>query len=525
MDALGRGELRSKSLLAALFAAVLLAAFTTSCSTSHAPGPAATDTSEANVPHSARPLPDWEDTVIYFVILDRFADGDSSNNENVDPRAKGAFHGGDLAGLTAQLDYLEDLGISAIWVTPVVRQIPGFVTGAGFPDWAYHGYWADDFHSVDPRFGSEEQLAELVRQAHARGIRVLLDVVYNHAGYDSKYTTNAKTKDWLRTNANGECRQNDDILSCLAGLPDFKTELPEVADYLFDAHIGLAKRTGIDGFRLDTVKHVTHEFWQEHRRRTREELGDGFFLIGELWGGDATSLDAYFVNDEMDAGFDFGFQGSTLAWLEGRGRTVAFSRYLEKRHGVRAGYHVSHYLSSHDVPGALHQLGGDRKTFGLAAALQFVSFGIPMVYYGEEAGRAGGDWPDNRSDMPWGDAPVQPGAGIERDDELHALYKRLIDIRRAHPALSRGGYVPISSDGDLLVFSRVHEPTGDAVVVAVNRGQSLVTAGVTAPVQWNSTSVTDALSGEPIPMQNGSIQIGVPPRSVRILAAGRASTP
>ena len=138
----------------------------------------------------------------------------------------------------------------------------------------------------------------------------------------------------------------------------FRTEWPEVADYLMDAHLGLAARVGLDGFRLDTVKHVDHSFWQEHRRRTRDELGDGFFLVGEVWGGDAQSLDPWFSGDEMDAGFDFGFQGSVLAWVEGRGRTVAFDRYLKSRETVRDGHLLAHFLSSHDVPGALYQLQG-----------------------------------------------------------------------------------------------------------------------------------------------------------------------
>jgi glycosidase len=125
------------------------------------------------------------------------------------------------------------------------------------------------------------------------------------------------------------------VTSCVAGLPDLRTELPEVADYLMTAQLGRAERTGGDGFRRDTVRHVAHEFWQEHRRRTRERLGDDFFLLGEVWGGDPGVLDPWFENDEMDAGFDFGFQGSTLAFVEGRGRAVAYDRYLQKRHAVR----------------------------------------------------------------------------------------------------------------------------------------------------------------------------------------------
>ncbi|HEY7162446.1 MAG TPA: alpha-amylase family glycosyl hydrolase, partial [Acidobacteriota bacterium] len=251
----------------------------------------------------------WSDAVLYFVIVDRFADGDPSNNQNVDINAKGTFHGGDLKGLINNLNQIADLGVTAIWITPVVKNIDGFVTGAGFPDWGYHGYWADDFYKIDSRFGTEDDLKILVQECHKRGIKLLLDVVYNHCGYDSQYTKNPETKGWLRTEALGTCGQ-DDLTSCLSGLPDFKTELPEVADYLMKAHLGLAKRVNLDGFRLDTVKHVDHPFWKEHRQRIRNEIGENFFLLGEVWGGDPNVLDPWFEGDEIDAGFDFSFQGN-----------------------------------------------------------------------------------------------------------------------------------------------------------------------------------------------------------------------
>jgi glycosidase len=476
-------------------------------------------------PVTVTPHERWDDAVLYFVVLDRFADGDKGNNNGVDRAAKGTFHGGDLAGLRQQLDELADLGVTALWITPVVENIPGFVTGAGFPDWGYHGYWADDFYAMDRRFGTEEELKGLVDDAHARGIEVLLDVVYNHAGYDSRYTKDARYKGWLRTEGLGTCGQ-DDITSCVSGLPDFKTEMPEVRDYLLKAQIDRAKRAGVDGFRLDTVKHVTHEFWQEHRRRVNAELGEDFFLIGEVWGGDAQSLDPWFAGDEMDAGFDFSFQGNTLAWVQGRGRTVAFDRYLKSREKVRAGYLLSPYLSSHDVPGALFQLGGDRALFRLAAILQLTAQGVPQIYYGEEVGRPGGDWPDNRSDMPWGDRKIQPGAGEPRDEALRADYKKLIAVRRAHKALSRGLHTSLSSDGDLLVFLRHDEASGDAVVVAVNRGTEPAKASFEAPAAWGNAPVRDEWKGEDLPrtgnrIEVNRIEITVAPRDARILAAGK----
>ena len=488
------------------------------CAVSPQPPPVPQPAAEAAPPIAVTPQSEWRDAILYFVVLDRFADGDPSNNLEVDRQAKGAFHGGDLAGLRQQLDELAGLGVTAIWITPVVKNIDGFVTGAGFPDWGYHGYWADDFTRLDSRFGSEEDLEALVDDAHRRGIKVLLDVVYNHVGYDSGYTTAPATRGWFRTENAGTCG-SDDLTSCLAGLPDFKTDLPEVREYLMGAHLGLASRVGLDGFRLDTVKHVEHDFWQEHRGRLDAELGEEFFLVGEVWGGDAKSLDPWFAGDEMDAGFDFSFQGSTIGFLLGRGRPVAFNRYLERRHEVREGYHLAHYLSSHDVRGGLDMLAGDVGLFRLAALLQFTVSGIPTIYYGEEVGRPGGDWPENRSDMPWGGRDVLPGAGLPRDEALREDYRRLIALRRAHPALWRGSHQGVHFDQHLLVFERADAESGDAVMVAVNRGDEPVTAGFELPEGWAGGRMRDLWGGEDVTAEGGWVEMEIAARSARILTA------
>lgn len=477
---------------------------------SEPPPPAATV-----APHGS-----WDEAILYFVVLDRFANGDRSNDRHVRPGEAGTFHGGDLAGLTAHLDEISSLGATALWITPVVRNIPGYVTGAGFPDWAYHGYWADDFTRLDPRFGTEAELRALVDAAHARGLAVLLDVVYNHAGYGSRYATDPSFRGWMRTEDAGTCGSDDETL-CVAGLPDFRTERPEVADYLMDSHLGLASRVGLDGFRLDTLKHVPHGFWQAHRERVRRELGDGFFLLGEVWGGDADVLDPWFAGDEIDAGFDFGFSGSVLAFLQGRGRAVAFERYLESRQAVRTGHLLAHFLSSHDVPTALFLLDGDLELYRLAAVLQFTVRGIPVVYYGEEVARRGGEWPANRSDMPWGDRPIEPGAGLPRDEALRRDFHRLISIRRAHPALWRGEHTGLSTEGDLLVFLRSDAASGDAVVVAVNRGSEPASARIDRPAAWGGADrAFDAWNREPIAIGSATFDLTVPPRSARVLVAG-----
>ncbi len=462
----------------------------------------------------------WSSEILYFVLVDRFADGDPANDRVVARGAKGAFHGGDLKGLLAQLDDIASLGVTAIWINPLVQNIPGFVTGAGFPDWAYHGYWADDFTRLDDRFGTVQDLRALVDACHARGIKVLLDVVYNHAGYGTHYVTDPKTRGWLRSTEHGGCG-DDDLTSCLAGLPDFRTELPEVADFLIEAQIAWAKQSGVDGFRLDTVKHVDHPFWQEHRRRTRAELGPAFFLLGEVWGGDAQVLDPWFEGDELDAGFDFGFAGSAIAWLSGRGRTVAFDRYLSSRAKVRGGHLLAHYLSSHDVPGALFQLDGDVARFRLAAALQLTTQGIATIYYGEEVGRIGGEWPDNRSDMPWGSRGIEPGAGKPRDEALREYYRKLIAIRRAHPALWQGTHKGLATDGDLYVFERRDEASGDTVIVAVNRGNAQATASVAVPAAWGTAAAADLLGGGEAPSRDGQLHVEVPPLGAQLIGLPR----
>jgi len=249
----------------------------------------------------------------------------------------------------------------------------------------------------------------------------------------------------------------------------------------------------------------------------RAELAPGFFLLGEVWGGDRESLDPYFAGEELDAGFDFGFQGSTVGWLEGRGRTIAYERYLESRMKVRPGHLLAQFLSSHDVKGALAILGGDREAFRLAAVLELTTMGIPVIFYGEEVARDIGAWPDNRSDFPWGDRSILPGAGKPRDEGMRAFYQKLIAIRRAHPALSRGSHEAIATDGDLLAFAR-REAGKDAVIVAVNRGSAPSTLRVNPPQEWGGAPPVDALGGAPASLADGIVEAVVPPRSALVLS-------
>lgn len=465
----------------------------------------------------------WNEEIMYFVIPDRYADA-RPNNFDWHPTKPGHFHGGDWVGLTGQLDQLDELGVTALWITPIVKQIPGYVDGAGFPDYGYHGYWADDFNALDERMGTEAELKELVDQAHARGMKVVVDIVLNHPGYGAAYTT--ERPEWVRE---GDACGNDDVTGCIGGLPDFKTEDREVRDYVIAAHINWAKRLGFDGYRMDTVKHVDTKTLRANRRKVSAELGRDFFLLGEHWDGNAENLSRlYFRDNTLDGGIDFSFKSATKSWVTGNSQTRAFSRgYLARRHDHTAGTVLAHYLSSHDQPGMLYELGGDRDQFRLMAALQFTTLGMPIIYYGEEVSRKIGDWPANRSNMPWGGRNIGPGAGDARDESMRRFYKQLIAVRKANPALASGSYHEILTSTDVLVFGReklilgAEEDELNQVVVLANRAEGARSTTFKLPEGWNADGLRDQLSGAGVVVNGSSVTVTVPGQSVSVLTSGK----
>jgi glycosidase len=389
---------------------------------------------------------DWKDEIIYFVMVDRFADGDPSNNEGVDLENPLAFHGGDLKGLTNRLDYIADLGATAIWLTPVNQQGPSIEVAEGTFQ-PHHGYWADDFNAIDPRYGTEDDLRALVEAAHARGIKVLLDVVYNHVGYNATWT---KTRPhWLRQGA--ECG-GDAITLCLAGLPDLKTERFDVRSAILDAHIGLAERTGVDGFRLDTYKHIDPDFWAAHRVVTRLRLGEDFFLLGEIWDGDKYLAKAPFEADTLDGIFDFTFRDHVQKMLTGIEDPERFARYFTNRHDIEGDKVLAPFLSNHDMPMLLAMMRGDTAKLRQAFALLMFAEGPPVISWGEEQGRRGKAWPLNREDMDW------TGGDTALTDDVKAL----IALRRAEPDMRGGPVQTVYAANGLLILRR------GAVTLALN---------------------------------------------------------
>ena len=409
---------------------------------------------------------DLKDDVIYFVMLDRFADGNIGNNQGVELQSPLAFHGGDLAGLTSKLPYIKSLGATAVWLTPINTQIAHNISSEYGEFAPHHGYWANDLASIDPRFGTEQQLAQLVKEAHHQGLKVILDVVYNHLGYGADWE--ASKPEWLRTGS--QCG-GDEVTACLAGLPDLRTELPEVQRYLFSTHLQLAKRVGLDGFRLDTVKHIDHVFWQEHRRMADEILGEDFILLGEIWGADRFSAKEHFKNDEMDAVFEFAFRDRTVDFLNGLSSPKKYARYLVKRHKLGDGYALAPFLSNHDMPTLLSILKGDKSRYLLAMTVLLSIEGVPTITWGEEWGREGGVWPQNRENMYWQD-DTKPNASWHGDKMIWNRFNALLQLRANSVDLRSGVNDPIYADDEVIVLQR-----GDNMLLVINRGKT--------PVEWS----------------------------------------
>ena len=401
---------------------------------------------------------DWKDEIIYFVMVDRFADGDPSNNEGVDLDNPLAFHGGDLKGLTERLDYIADLGATAIWLTPVNQQGPSIEVAEGTFQ-PHHGYWAEDFNAIDPRYGTEDDLRALVAAAHERGIKVLLDVVYNHVGYNASWTVTHPN--WLRQGA--ECG-GDAITMCLSGLPDLKTERFEVRSAILDAHIGLAERTGIDGFRLDTYKHIEPDFWAAHRVFTRLRLGEDFFLLGEIWDGDKYLAKAPFEADTLDGIFDFTFRDHVHKMLMGIEDLERFARYFTNRYEVEGDHVLAPFLSNHDMPMLLAMMRGDTAKLRQAFALLMFAEGPPVISWGEELGRRGKAWPLNREDMDW------TGGDVALAEDVKAL----IALRKSEPEMRGGAVETVYAANDLLILRR----GGIMLALNLSDGQVPFVAGI-----------------------------------------------
>lgn len=394
---------------------------------------------------------DWDEAVVYFMMTDRFFDGNESNNtaSGTDTYGDnpGLYHGGDFAGVTAKLDYLQDLGVNTIWLTPIVKNIAGVtVTDEGSEDVpynaAYHGYWASDFTKLNPTMGTTEEFKTMISEAHKRGMRIMVDIVVNHAGYGTESTF----ADMLRDKSVSE----GDIKSWQSGLPDFATEKAEVRAKLVEWQTSWMKDYGVDYFRVDTVKHVDSTTWAALKNSTTE-VNPSFKMIGEYYGAGYASNGSTLGSGQMDADLDFDFNDQATSFVSGNISSV--EKFLSARNSaLNNAYMTGQFLSSHDEDGFKASLMNGKKYTEdeatsaalVAATLQLTAKGIPVIYYGEEVGLSGlNNYPyqTNRYDMDFSKAT--------KDNVTYQHYKNLLSIRNAYTdVFARGSRTVVASSDE-----------------------------------------------------------------------------
>jgi len=534
-----------------------------------------------------------EDEIVYFVLPDRFENGDTANDNGglpggrlttgFDPTHKGFYHGGDLKGLIARLDYIQGLGATAIWLGPIYKNKP-VQGGPGQESAGYHGYWITDFLSVDPHFGKDADMRAFVEATHARGMKVYLDIITNHtadviqyrecvgvacpyrskgdypysrkgglqgvainAGFagdgvrtaanfakltrdDFAYTpfvppaeASVKMPAWLNSTnyyhnrGNSEWWGESSLFGDFVGLDDLMTENPRVVQGFIDIYGEWIDRYGIDGFRIDTARHVNPEFWQSfapamlNRARTRGI--PNFHIFGEVAAEsvDVAQLARHTRVDKIPSVLDFGFARAVEKLIGGNEGTEVLARMYQDdglyEGGAQAALRLPTFTGNHDFgriawiirnarPGASDE--EMLKRVMLSNAMLFLLRGVPVVYYGDEQGFVGhGIDQDSRQDLfasqvaSYNDqALLGTGAttAVANFNPQHPLYAQiagLAKLRQSYPAFRRGRQVVRAYDKKpgLFAVSRIGND-GREIVVAFNT--SMETAVAQIEVEPNS---------------------------------------
>jgi glycosidase len=504
-----------------------------------------------------------QDDVMYLIMPDRFANGDPTNDEPAEApgshdRAKPrAYHGGDLRGIQNHLPYLKDLGVTALWLTPVVKN------GAAQD---YHGYGAVDLYAVDPHLGALKDYQELVAAAHKQGMRILFDAVPNHVGPKHPWVLNPPLPDWFHGTlqnhmdsfsplkgsfygkAGGQTIGNDPFESLIDPhasmrmkrnltegwffgiLPDMNTENPIVEQYLLQNSVWWAEISGLDGFRVDTFPYVGRKFWANWHVELRR-LYPYLTTIGEVFHPDP-SVTAFFTGgvrryDGIDSGLSTVFDFPTFFTLRDvLLRNAPTGRIADVlRHDALYTHPqmLVPFFANHDVPRFASAEGSTPAKLKLAFGLTLTLRGIPEIYYGDEIGMPGGGDPDNRRDFPGGwigdanDAFTQ--AGRTRDQqEIFSYVQTLLRLRREHAALRSGQLWHLASDESSYVF--VRESEEERIVVAFNnadQSRELRIPLADTPVQ--RAAAIELLLGEArAELAKGEIRVAMPARSLTIFS-------
>ena len=450
-----------------------------------------------------------QEDIIYFVLTDRFCDGDKKNNEDLDKNDPKRYHGGDFAGIIKKIPYLKNLGITAVWITPVYLSIGSTNHSDG-----YHGYWAMDFEKIDPHLyskdpdiadGGKEHLKKLSQQLHSAGIKLILDMVVNHTGYhNDRYQSYPDKKikdDWFNT-----CCEGDMIKGSLCGLPDLNCSNVDVVDYFVNNILRWIEQAEIDAIRMDTVKHVEGAFWYFFKSYVKGKYKN-ITLIGEDLEYDVNTISKYQKDHDFDTLFDFPLCAKIKETFiyNGSMNLIAMPRVSDDER-VRGALDMDRdytnanrlvtLLDNHDLDKRFMSEILDRwghwdkmranKIYKLALSFLFTTRGIPQIYYGTEIGMEGYKDPDNRKDMPWeifGDQNA-PFSKYKSEREIFDHTKKLIEIRKENDALTCGYLFTLYSDQ--YIYSYMREFKGNTIIVVINNGLGEMLYPLPIPIEFNS---------------------------------------
>ncbi|MBK9980646.1 MAG: cyclomaltodextrinase N-terminal domain-containing protein [Gemmatimonadetes bacterium] len=480
--------------------------------------------------------------VMYLLMPDRFANGDPSNDDpavsrGLLDRSKGRYyHGGDLAGVRQKLPYLKSVGVTTIWMNPIYDNNNGLnrkETYDNQPITDYHGYGATDFYAVDEHMGDVAAFKQLVDDAHAQGIKVVLDMVANHTGPYHPWVQDAPTPTWFHgTEANHPnntwqtwtladrystpaMRQTTLDGWFINILPDLNQDDPEVARYIIQNTLWWVGVSGMDGIRQDTWPYVPRWYWRDWMTAIKNEY-PSLRVVGEVFDGDPSMI-AFFeggrqqwdgVDDKVDLLFDFPMYYA-IRGAFARGEPVRqVAQMLSRDHIHRDPQNLVTFLGLHDVSRFMHEPGATPDGLKLAFTFLFTARGTPLVYYGDEIAIPGGNDPDNRRDFPggWSSDPRNAFDAAGRnaaEQDVWRHVQKVAQIRAARQEL-RGG-----ATEHLFVSDQVYVYRRGGTIVAINNGKEA--SDVTIPA---TALPADALgvcaAGRPV---NGATVVRVPARA------------
>ena len=496
------------------------------------------------------------DDVMYLVMIDRFSDGDPSNNDPAQARGiydrknKFYYHGGDLQGVIDRLPYLKDLGVTAVWLTPWYdnyNSLNQIELKEDKPSTGFHGYNPQDFYAVEEHFGSFAKLQELVQAAHRSGIKIIQDAVANHTGPYHPWIDDPPTPTWFNGTKTKHLKNvfqtwvlhdprpvKDLKRETMEGwfldfLPDLNQTDPEVARYLIQNTLWWIGTTGLDGIRMDTWQYVPNSFWRDWNAALKKEFPH-FKVVGEVKDGDVVHTSFFQggrvrfdgVDSGLDSLLDFPlFYPLRHAFAEGR-RIDEIPKTLGKDYLYTNAEILVTLLGGHDDGRFMSEKGATIDGLKLAHVFLLTSRGVPQLYYGDEIGMTGADEPTTRGDFPGGfpgdrrNAFSREGRSREEED-LFAYIRKLTHLRSELAPLKRGLLLNLHVSEQQYAYARTL--LGATVVVVINNDKKPagIEFEVTPELFTNGTMLTDLLGvSKEVQVTNGKVKVSLPERSAAL---------